>query len=123
MYIHYKDKVKLVGDTFDWAIGDGTSPGHQVDQHSDWTNAYQYNRNGHTKKIDTNKQKYATYGRAWHFEPGSLKNDAGGDLQFPCRAGGKNDVDTNVPTQPCGVQFNCTPQHYIKQSLGGSTAV
>ena len=34
MYIHHKDEVQLVGDTFDWALGDGTSPGHQVDQHS-----------------------------------------------------------------------------------------
>lgn len=91
-----QDKVKLVGDTFDWALGDGTSPGHQVDQHSEWANAYEYGKNGHSKVIGTGKQKYAVYGRAWHFEPGSLKNDAGGDLQFPCRAGGKNDIDTNV---------------------------
>lgn len=88
------NKVKFIGDTFDWANGDGNNPWNTVYKHSNFTSAYEYNRNGHVKKISEGGIKYTTYGRAWEFTPGSLKSDSGAALTFPRRVGGANNVVT-----------------------------
>lgn len=88
------DKVIFIGDTFDWAYGDGKNPWNTVYKHSNFTSAYNYNNNGHTKKM-VEGVKYTTYGRAWLFEWGTLKDDNGKALAFPRRVDGANNVDTN----------------------------
>lgn len=89
------DRVIPIGDTFDWAYGDGNNPYNTVYQHSDFTSAYEYNKNGHTRKLKERESYTKPWGRTWHFKWGTLKDDSGKALAFPRRVDGANNVDTN----------------------------
>lgn len=88
-----ENKVIRIGDTFDWALGDGNNPYNTVYKHSRFKSAYDYHKDGSADMTEWSSYT-KPYGQTWFFQPGSIKGDNGQTLEFPRRVGGANNVDT-----------------------------
>ena len=85
-------KVKQIGSSFDWAYGNGLNPKYLPVQHSNFTNAYYYNKTGYVDRMGIDNS-YENWGRSWLHNDGDLVSSSGKVLQFPRRVGGANKVD------------------------------
>lgn len=87
------DGVIQIGKSFDWALNDGNNPLSDVVQHSNFTSARDYFKNGNSSEEMGRSQSYYASNQVFQIGNGTLKDNNGAPLTFPRPVNDANSVD------------------------------